>query len=115
MKTWTMKTTVSAEPKTYRQRAPPGIGSSSASFIRSRKPVRSSSQSASCLNKGDLLLALGPEPLELDADLGVVALGQLDLEPIHRPRRDLVLVASRPGRTHWCGTGTGSSCRRRSG
>src|ERR1700733_15087089 len=85
-----MKTTVSAEPKTYRQRAPPGIGSSSASFIKSRKPVRSSTQSASCLNKGDLLLALGPEPLEFDTHFGIIPLGELDLETIHRAGRNLV-------------------------
>src|SRR5262249_41001414 len=88
---WTRKTTVSAEPNTYRHRAPPGIGSSSASCMSARKPVRSSSQSASCLNKGDPLLALGAEPLELDAHFGIAPLDDLDLQPIHRARWDLVL------------------------
>ena len=50
----------------------------------------SSSQSASWLSKGDLLLGLRAEPLELHPDLGVVALGKLDLEAVHRPRRNLV-------------------------
>src|SRR5262249_19667197 len=81
---WTRKTTLSAEPKTYRQRAPPGIGSSSATLTRSRYPVRSWSQSASCLNKGDLLLALGPESLESHPDLRVLPGGQLDVEAVHR-------------------------------
>src|SRR6516164_2727316 len=86
--------TASAEPKTQRQRAPPGIGSSSASLIRSRKPVRSSSQSARCLNKRDLLLALGPEPLELDTHFGIISRGDFNLQPIHRAGGHGVLLHS---------------------
>src|SRR5271154_3140000 len=89
-----MKTTVSADPKTYLPRAPPSIGSSSASFISSRKPVRSSSQSVSCLINGDLLLALGPEPLEFDAYFRVITFGQLDLELVHVARGDRVFLGS---------------------
>src|SRR5438309_337355 len=76
------------DPNTYRHRAPPGIGSSSASWTSARYPVRSSNQSARGLRKGGLLLVRGPEPLELDADLRVVAAGEFHGERVHPPRRD---------------------------
>src|SRR4028119_1755632 len=88
--TWIRKVEVSADPKTYFQRAPPGIGSSSASCIKARYPVRESSQSASGLDKGFLLLGRGPELLEFDADFRVGVVGQLDVQAVHRTGGDLV-------------------------
>src|SRR4051794_24328234 len=87
---WMTKVEVSADPKTYFQRAPPGIGSSSASWTRARYPVRVSSQSASLLNKGFLLLARGPELLELDADLRVGIGRELHVQGVHRTGGDLI-------------------------
>src|SRR6516225_3425844 len=81
---------VRAEPQTYRQRVPPGMGSSSASRSSARNPVRSWSQSANDLSKGDLLLDLGPEPLELHAHFRIGPRAELDLESIHRARGHLV-------------------------
>src|SRR5262245_10996649 len=82
--------TVRAEPKTYRQRVPPGIGSSSASRSRARKPVRSWSQSANGLSKGNFLLGLGPEPLELHQHFRIAPWAEPDLESIHRAGGNLV-------------------------
>src|SRR5881227_3393112 len=100
-----MKTTVSAEPKTYRQRAPPGIGSSSATRRSVRKPIRLSSQSANGLRKGNLLLDLGPEPLKLHAHFRIVSWYELDVEPVHRSGGNLVPgIALEVERTGMTGT-----------
>src|SRR4051812_44882381 len=58
--------------------------------MSARYPVRWSSQSANDLIKGDLLLGLGPEPLELHLDLRVGVVGDAHLERIHRARGDRV-------------------------
>ena len=86
--TWIRKVEVNADPKTYFQACAAGDRLFERLVHQARYPVRESSQSASLLNKGFLLLGRGPELLELDADLRVGIGRELHVQRVHRTGRD---------------------------